>query len=43
VDLLQLTPLGAPYAVQKARGMLAGDAAASEHADEDLAAVYLFS
>jgi 3-hydroxyisobutyrate dehydrogenase len=25
VDLLQSTPLGAPYAVQKARGMLAGD------------------
>jgi 3-hydroxyisobutyrate dehydrogenase len=83
VDLLQLTPLGAPYAVQKARSMLAGDfspafalkhalkdaelaaqaaqasgatltltsallprwrdAAASGHADDDLAAVYLFS
>jgi 3-hydroxyisobutyrate dehydrogenase len=25
VDLLQSTPLGAPYAVQKARSMLAGD------------------
>jgi 3-hydroxyisobutyrate dehydrogenase len=25
VDLLESTPLGAPYAVQKARGMLAGD------------------
>jgi 3-hydroxyisobutyrate dehydrogenase len=81
VDLLQSTPLGAPYAVQKARSMLAGDfspsfalrhalkdaelaaqaaqasgatltltsallprwrdAAASGHADDDLAAVYL--
>jgi 3-hydroxyisobutyrate dehydrogenase len=81
VDLLQSTPLGAPYAVQKARSMLAGDfspafalrhalkdaelaeqaaqangatltltsallprwrdTAASGHADDDLAAVYL--
>ena len=81
VDLLQANPLGAPYAVQKARTMLAGDftpafalkhalkdaelaaqaaqavgatltltsallprwrdAAASGHADDDLAAVYL--
>jgi 3-hydroxyisobutyrate dehydrogenase len=81
VDLLQSSPLGAPYAVQKARMMLAGDfspafalrhalkdaelaahaaqasgatltltsallprwqdTAASGHADEDLAAVYL--
>jgi 3-hydroxyisobutyrate dehydrogenase len=81
VDLLQSNPLGAPYAVQKARVMLAGDfspafalkhalkdaelaaqaaqasgaalpltsallprwrlAAASGHADDDLAAVYL--
>jgi 3-hydroxyisobutyrate dehydrogenase len=81
VDLLQSNPLGAPYAVQKARMMLAGDfspafalrhalkdaelaaqaaqasgtalpltsallprwrdAAASGHADDDLAAVYL--
>jgi 3-hydroxyisobutyrate dehydrogenase len=81
VDLLQSTPLGAPYAVQKARTMLAGDfrpafalkhalkdaelaaraaqaagatltltsallprwrqTAASGHADDDLAAVYL--
>jgi 3-hydroxyisobutyrate dehydrogenase len=83
VDLLQSTPLGAPYAVQKARSMLAGDfkpafalkhalkdaelaaqaaqasgatltltsallprwreTAASGHADDDLAAVYLTS
>ena len=81
VDLLQSNPLGAPYAVQKARSMLAGDfspafalkhalkdaelaaqaaqasgatlsltsallprwrdAAASGHADDDLAVVYL--
>jgi 3-hydroxyisobutyrate dehydrogenase len=81
VDLLQSNPLGAPYAVQKARAMLAGDfspsfalkhalkdaelaaqaaqangaeltltsallprwrlTAASGHADDDLAAVYL--
>jgi len=81
VDLLQANPLGAPYAVQKARAMLAGDftpafalkhalkdaelaaqaaqaagttltltsallprwrdTAASGHADDDLAAVYL--
>jgi 3-hydroxyisobutyrate dehydrogenase len=81
VDLLESTPLGAPYAVQKARGMLAGDfrpafalrhalkdaelaeqaarasgatlpltsallprwrdTAASGHADDDIAAVYL--
>jgi 3-hydroxyisobutyrate dehydrogenase len=81
VDLLTASPLGAPYAVQKARTMLAGDfspafalkhalkdaelaaqaaqaagaalpltsallprwreAAASGHADEDIAAVYL--
>jgi 3-hydroxyisobutyrate dehydrogenase len=81
VDLLQSTPLGAPYAVQKGRSMLAGDfspaftlrlalkdaelaeqaaqangatltltsallprwrdTAASGHADDDLAAVYL--
>jgi 3-hydroxyisobutyrate dehydrogenase len=81
VDLLQSSPLGAPYAVQKARAMLAGDfspsfalkhalkdaelaaqaaqangaaltltsvllprwrlTAASGHADDDLAAVYL--
>ncbi len=81
VDLLQANPLGAPYAVQKARSMLAGDftpafalkhalkdaelaaqaaqavgapltltsallprwrdTAASGHADDDLAAVYL--
>jgi 3-hydroxyisobutyrate dehydrogenase len=80
VDLLEQTPLGSPYAVQKARAMLAGDfapafalkhalkdadlaaqaarasgveltltsallprwrhAAASGHADEDLAAIY---
>lgn len=80
VDLLDSTPLGSPYAVQKARAMLAGDftpafalkhalkdadlaaqaaratgaeltltaallprwrhAAASGHADEDLAAIY---
>ncbi len=80
VDLLESTPLGSPYAVQKARAMLAGDfapafalkhalkdadlaaqaaqasgteltltsallprwrqAAASGHADEDLAAIY---
>jgi 3-hydroxyisobutyrate dehydrogenase len=80
VDLLDSTPLGAPYAVQKARTMLAGDftpafalkhaikdaelaaqaahgtgaqltliaallprwqrAAASGHADDDLAAIY---
>jgi 3-hydroxyisobutyrate dehydrogenase len=43
VDLLQSTPLGAPYAVQKARSMLAGDftpAFALKHAlkDADLAA-----
>jgi 3-hydroxyisobutyrate dehydrogenase len=43
VDLLQLTPLGAPYAVQKARSMLAGDfspAFALKHAlkDAELAA-----
>jgi 3-hydroxyisobutyrate dehydrogenase len=43
VDLLQSTPLGAPYAVQKARGMLAGDfspAFALKHAlkDAELAA-----
>ena len=43
VDLLQVTPLGAPYAVQKARAMLAGDftpAFALRHAlkDAELAA-----
>lgn len=43
VDLLQSTPLGAPYAVQKARSMLAGDfspAFALKHAlkDAELAA-----
>lgn len=43
VDLLQSTPLGAPYAVQKARSMLAGDFApafALRHAlkDAELAA-----
>jgi hypothetical protein len=43
VDLLQSTPLGAPYAVQKARSMLAGDfspALALKHAlkDAELAA-----
>jgi 3-hydroxyisobutyrate dehydrogenase len=43
VDLLEATPLGSPYAVQKARTMLAGDftpAFALEHAlkDADLAA-----
>ena len=43
VDLLQSTPLGAPYAVQKARSMLAGDfspAFALRHAlkDAELAA-----
>jgi 3-hydroxyisobutyrate dehydrogenase len=43
VDLLQATPLGAPYAVQKARSMLAGDFApafALRHAlkDAELAA-----
>ncbi len=38
VDLLQSTPLGAPYAVQKARSMLAGDcspAFALKHARKD--------
>src|SRR5439155_9672157 len=38
VDLLQSTPLGAPYAVQKARSMLAGDfspAFALKHALKD--------
>jgi 3-hydroxyisobutyrate dehydrogenase len=43
VDLLESTPLGSPYAVQKARSMLAGDftpAFALKHAlkDADLAA-----
>jgi len=43
VDLMQSTPLGAPYAVQKARSMLAGDftpAFALKHAlkDAELAA-----
>ncbi len=43
VDLLESTPLGSPYAVQKARSMLAGDFApafALKHAlkDADLAA-----
>ena len=43
VDLLESTPLGSPYAVQKARTMLAGDftpAFALKHAlkDADLAA-----
>jgi 3-hydroxyisobutyrate dehydrogenase len=43
VDLLQSTPLGAPYAMQKARSMLAGDfspAFALKHAlkDAELAA-----
>jgi 3-hydroxyisobutyrate dehydrogenase len=43
VDLLESTPLGSPYAVQKARAMLAGDftpAFALKHAlkDADLAA-----
>jgi 3-hydroxyisobutyrate dehydrogenase len=43
VDLLESTPLGSPYAVQKARAMLAGDftpAFALRHAlkDADLAA-----
>ena len=43
MDLLQSTPLGSPYAVQKARSMLAGDfspAFALKHAlkDAELAA-----
>jgi len=45
VDLLESTPLGSPYATQKARTMLAGDftpAFALKHAlkDADLAAIY---
>jgi len=45
VDLLESTPLGSPYATQKARTMLAGDftpAFALKHAlkDANLAAIY---
>ena len=45
MDLLEAMPLGSPYAMQKARTMLAGDFApafALKHAlkDADLAAIY---